>query len=279
MKYLILNRDKLIIQRSDGDIEIPAAFFTGACLELNVLIDKFEDFGVDVFSLLGMRNLSAFIGELFGAVVINRSSGTFRKNPHQDGYPDLLPMDSVGAALWKSLEPRRGEKEPFSPFAAGGIEIKATCGAVPTPAQLKKKGLTKPEIGTERIDLMRSYDWKAHHQWTNNLLGLLWDFVDTKPRIVACFYSHRLAVADWGGIIKPKEGGGRTTSVSIMTRDGVSKMYKDWLFVADDLRYVHFIDRYNGGSLLADYHKANSTLPSLSMGTGDSPAADISDTK
>ena len=168
-------------------------------------------------------------------------------------------MDPLGLDLWNTLLNHLREKEPFSPFLGGGIEIKATCGSVPTPKQLEKKGQQKPGIGDERIGMIKGYDWKAHHRETNNLLGLLWDFIDGKPRIVACFYSPRLKKEDWGEIIQPRAGGGRTTSVSIMSREGVRKMYEDWLFVVDDPRYIQFIDNFNKGSLIGDYKRANSS--------------------
>lgn len=268
MNYIIRDRPTLAIKRAGAPtLTGDAKLFTGASLEFNALIDQFEAFGVDVFPLLGMRNLSAFIGELYGAVVIKGSANFFRKNPHQDGYPDLLPMDEAGATLWKSLELRLRDKTPFSPFATGGIEIKATCGSVPTPAVMAKKNLQKPHIGDQRIEVMQSYDWKAHHRDTNNLLGIIWDFIERKPRIVAAFYSDRLTVDDWGEIIHPKDGGGRTTSVSIMTRGGIRKMYEDWLFVLDDPRYIKFIDARNRGTLLMDYSKASSRLPVRSKAT------------
>ena len=155
-------------------------------------------------------------------------------------------MDEVGNKLWQSLSSRLREKSPFSPFASGGVEIKATCGSVPTPEACAKKGLVKPDIGDQRISFLRSYDWKAHHQDTNHLLGLFWDFVDRKPKIVAGFYSPNLSKDDWGKIIHPKEGGGRTTSVSIMTREGVKRMCQSWVFVLNDSRYISFFERYNG---------------------------------
>ena len=40
--------------------------------------------------------------------------------------------------------------------------------------------------------------------------------------------------------MKPKAGGGRTTSVSIMTREGIKKMYDNTLLVIDDERYINF---------------------------------------
>jgi hypothetical protein len=154
-------------------------------------------------------------------------------------------MDPAGAALWERLKGRLREKAPFSPFATGGIEVKATCGSLPTPAQCQRRGFTKPDIGDQRIACMMGYDWKAHHRETNNLIGLLWDFVGQVPRIVAVFYSNELTTEDWGAIVKPKENGGRTTSVSIMNRRGIRRMYDGWLFAFRDKRYLEFIDRYN----------------------------------
>lgn len=127
----------------------------------------------------------------------------------------------------------------------GGIEIKSTCGSVPTPAQCSAQGFEKPDIGDQRVHCLRSYDWKAHHRETNNLIGILWDFIDGVPRIVAVFYSSTLSESDWGRIVQPRRGGGRTTSVSIMPRAGVQTMYDGWLFVLRDERYVAFLDGYD----------------------------------
>jgi hypothetical protein len=192
-----------------------------------------------------MRNLSAFIGELLAASLAKNSNGTLRKNPHQDGYPDLLIMDDEGAALWASLEGNLRAKKPFSPFRTGGIEVKATCGSVPTPAVLAKRGLEKPDLGDQRLNFLTGYDWKAHHQETNNLLSIFWDFVDRIPRVIAAFYCSSLTKADWGEIIQPQEGGGRTTSVSIMTKAGVKKMFDHWVVVLDDKDYQAFFEKRN----------------------------------
>ena len=64
-------------------------------------------------------------------------------------------------------------------------------------------------------------------------MGILWDFRERIPQIVALFYSDRLETLDWGSIIQPREGGGRTTSVSIMGKSGVRKMAEGCLFCAD----------------------------------------------
>ncbi len=191
-----------------------------------------------------MRNLSAFVGEVYVATLAQQSNGVLRKNPHQDGYPDLLLLDEDGMRCWENITDLQ-DKAPFSPFGGGGIEVKATCGAVPTPAMCRSKGFPKPEIGDTRAGIVTGYDWKAHHRETNNLIGLLWDFTDRVPEIVALFYSSLLTVSDWGNIVQPHEGGGRTTSVSIMTRQGVKKMAEGCLYCKASRDISTFIERYN----------------------------------
>ena len=122
---------------------------------------------------------------------------------------------------------------------------------MPTPKECAKKNTTKPGMGDTRITVLKGYDWKAHHRETNNLLGLLWDFDEKRrPRISAVFFGNNLAEGDWGKIVQPKAGGGRTTSVSIMPKRTVTKMYENWLVVIEDERYKEFLNRYNKGVLI-----------------------------
>ena len=251
MKYLLRNGCKVSIKRPDNSFSQLDTETIKASIEgFDSAIKRLREFEVDIFGLLGMRNLSSFVGELFGSYLLKQSDGLFIKNPHQDGYPDLLLLDKFGKPLWESLASRSQEKKPFSPFATGGIEVKATVGSVPTPKELAKKNMAKPDIGDQRVALLRGYDWKAHHRDTNNLLGILWDFINGAPSIAAVFYSNQLGAKHWGEIIQPKEGGGRTTSVSIMTREGVSVMYQGWLVVLDDERYIKFLNAHNRGGLI-----------------------------
>jgi hypothetical protein len=178
--------------------------------------------------------------------------GLLEKNPHQDGYPDLLLLDGKGKAAWDKLQKRLREKQPFSPFVTGGFEVKATCGSVPSAQVCVTRGTHKPDIGDQRIGLLQGYDWKAHHRETNHLFGIVWDFIDRMPCIVAVFYSGHLTQDDWGEIIKPKQDGGRTTSVSIMTRSGIKKMYEGWILIANSPEYARFFDRKNQATLLTD---------------------------
>jgi hypothetical protein len=236
-------------QRETVDVLI----FERALHDVHRVVDSItRDVPVDIFSILGMRNLSAFIGELFAKSLAKESGNRFIGNPHQDGYPDLLLMNNQGIQLFNEIRARAGlrDKSPFSPFPNGGLEIKATCGSVPTPAQCSKLGIEKPDMGETRISVMRGYDWKAHHRETNNLVGIIWDFIDGIPHIVAVFFGNNLTENDWGKIVQPTEGGGRTTSVSIMSRDGVNKMYQNWIAVENDSRYINFINKYNKGNCI-----------------------------
>ncbi|MGB1206598.1 MAG: hypothetical protein ACPG5B_13175 [Chitinophagales bacterium] len=251
MNYKIISQDDLRIISTHQNVSfLQKAKILEAIEFTHYIFDKFLDFEVDVFGILGMRNLSAFVGEVFAKALEKKSDGLLIKNPHQDGYPDLLLMDEKGKEYWQKLSDMLKDKAPFSPFVNGGIEIKATCGSVPTPAQCRKKGLEKPDIGDQRIGFLRKYDWKAHHRETNNLIGILWDFIDAVPRIVALFYSSDLTENDWGKIVKPKKGGGRTTSVSIMNRKGIQKMYEGTILVFDNERYINFLNRYNSSDKL-----------------------------
>lgn len=253
IKYIFKNSDGITFKGKNETLFLDIEILKKALRLTNENMDVLKEKVPDLFEILGMRNLSAFVGEMFVSSMSKSSNNLLIKNPHQDGYPDLLVMTKEGRALWEKLEENHQEKSPFSNFATGGIEVKSTCGSVPTPAQLRKKGLRKPEIGDSRIDFVRGYDWKAHHRETNNLIGIFWDFIDGKPVICGLFYGEDLEENDWGKIVQPKQGGGRTTSVSIMARPGIYKMYQSWIAVIDDPRYIKFFDKYNQASLIEDF--------------------------
>lgn len=240
----------ILISRNGENVAFPVENIVESVIVANRTFIQFSEINenLDLFSILGMRNLSAFVGEVYVASLAQQSNGFLMKNPHQDGYPDLLLLDDCGRNCLRRITDLH-DKSPFSPFLGGGIEVKATCGAVPTPTVCRRKGFSKPEIGDTRAGIVTGYDWKAHHRETNNLIGLLWDFTDRVPEIVALFYSSSLTTRDWGNIVQPHEGGGRTTSVSIMTRAGVKKMAEGCLYCKDNPVISAFIENYNHISL------------------------------
>ena len=249
--YVVSDQEGVGIARDGGAFApFPISVLRGAINLAHGFIDDMYAADLDIARVLGLRNLSAFVGELVATGIARASEGLFRMNPHQDGYPDLLLMDRRGRHELERLRGRMNEKGPFSPFTSGGIEVKATCGSVPSPKDCRAKGIPRPELGDPRIVCMNGYDWKAHHRETNNLVGVLWDFVDQRPRIAAMFYSSTLTESDWGAIVRPRPGGGRTTSVSIMNRVGIRKMYAGWLCVLADGGYREFLNKRNRDSLI-----------------------------
>lgn len=213
-------------------------------------------YDVNFFEILGMRNLSSFVGELFARELHKAYDKVLIKNPNQDGYPDLCALTNEGKAyICKNLD-RNGKplpnKELWSPYPFGGVEVKATCGNTPAAAVQ-----AKPLIGESRLPILLSAEWKAHHQQTQILLGLFWDFVDGIPTILAAFFRNDLETTvgkdnkDWAPTVRPKDGGSRTTSVSIMRHGksqdhGVKKMGQGWLVLPIDTGLLTPITRVFG---------------------------------
>lgn len=241
----ILNSNAIISHKGEAILtpqEVAEAmnFANNALMELSETTMRFD---INIFETLGMRNLSGMIGEYFARSVQKIAGGKLVSNLHQDGYPDLLLVNTPQKKayfdkLYTINNGRRYpiDKEHFSPFKYGGIEVKATCGSTPPASKVPK-----PLIGEQRVSLINSFDWKAHHRNTNNLLGVLWDFIDGLPIYVAAFYQDKLVVDDWGDIVQPREGGGRTTSVSIMKSRGIKKMCNQWVAVLDDPAYINLL--------------------------------------
>ncbi len=191
----------------------------------------------DLFELLGLRNLSALMGEIFAKQVLLAHRDKFLKNQNQDGYPDLCALTPESRTYLKKLTDSRGkintDKRYWSPYPYGGVEVKATCGNTPV-ASIKPK----PAIGMSRIETgLVSAEWKAHHRETKSLLGVYWDFVETLPTFLAAFYRNDLTVDDWGNMVVPREDS-HATSVSVMKRSGVKRMGEGWMVLPKDDFYL-----------------------------------------
>ena len=244
MKYVVnTKRDvvyKGIVVLTTQEVVNAINYANNALLKLNEVTQEFD---INIFETLGMRNLSGMVGEYFARSIMRLSNGRLQGNLHQDGYPDLLLTDTKEKndyfnTLYTIENGKKYpiSKEVFSPYKYGGIEIKATCGNTP-PAHI----VPKPLIGEQRVALLNSFEWKAHHRTTNHLLAILWDFINGNPTIVACFFQDNLDIEDWGRIVQPHEGGGRTTSVSIMQKSGIKKMCEGWVAVLDDSQYIELL--------------------------------------
>jgi len=248
MKKTYITRKNDIVYVNDNLILTNKQILDAVMFSNNAMSDLYNQtikFDINIFEVLGMRNLSGLVGEYLSRSLQRFSNGSLQSNLHQDGYPDLLLTNTIEQknyfeSLYTTIDGKKfpHNKSDFSPFKFGGIEVKATCGSTPSANQTPK-----PLIGQTRITLLKSFDWKAHHRETNNLIGILWDFIDFIPTVVAVFYSNELTIEDWGKIVKPKTDGGRTTSVSIMKKSSVKKMCKNWVIVLNDETYIQTLSK------------------------------------
>lgn len=88
-KVNILYKNRFVL--SSADIVEAMNYANRALKELSDTTMKFD---INIFETLGMRNLSGMIGEYFARSVAKISDGKLVSNLHQDGYPDLLLVDT-----------------------------------------------------------------------------------------------------------------------------------------------------------------------------------------
>jgi len=237
-KELAFTEKSSVLWSLDPEVVKKCVVTANAAIEL--IHDLSLMYGIELFEILGMRNLSSFVGEVFCKEIREMYSDKLIGNPNQDGYPDLCALTPEGKRYIKEKlrntdDSLKTDKSLWSPYPFGGVEVKATCGNTPASSIMPK-----PKLGEPRLPILVSAEWKAHHQLTKQLLGILWDFIDGLPTVLAAFYRNDLDTKegsknkDWGAIIHPREGGGRTTSVSIMKKgrskdEGVKKMGAGYL--------------------------------------------------
>ncbi len=270
LRFIVADRRPAAGLRFAVDEGVPWSFTPEAAflaieranLTLGLADDVLGMNGIPFYELLGTRNLGSFVGAVYGYSLRLEMPDQLMVNGHQDGYPDLCALTTEGKeyVARTRADGMEAAKKSWASYPFGGIEIKTTCGAVPTPTKARKK----PGIGDPRASLLTGADWKAHHRETNNLLGLFWDFIDGVPTVIGLFYRNDLTEADWGEVVLPASVGdvkasmddenvvelvddptervadakatgdqakkrGRTTSVSIMTGAAVKKMGKGWV--------------------------------------------------
>lgn len=61
---------------------------------LRALDEQTKAFDINIFETMGMRNLSGIVGEYLGKSLQRFSQGNLHSNLHQNGYPDLLLVNT-----------------------------------------------------------------------------------------------------------------------------------------------------------------------------------------
>ena len=86
-EYFVRGPEKIVVRRSGGSTAIPTAHSCPQSIRRMPLIDDLYGADLNIASILGLRNLSAFVGELFGAAVVRVSAGQFVRKPASGWIP------------------------------------------------------------------------------------------------------------------------------------------------------------------------------------------------
>ncbi|MDA9052944.1 hypothetical protein N9H65_02405 [Planktomarina temperata] len=217
------------------------------------LIPMFKKLDFDLFDILGQRNLSGFVGEVFVASLEKNLSG-FIKNPHEDGRPDVIDIQTVNAKdyFWGTCFSKyEGKTLPLktklAPFYFGGIEVKASIGG---HTQKTKKqfiddtGLKNFKIGVSRRNYVKTITYWGHHRKCENLIGLYYDFVEeagSAPQILAVMHSE-LEEADWTEVSIGRTGSKKTSNCHL-TSQGKTKLIQSTIIKTSLTKYASTFDR------------------------------------
>ena len=254
LDYIPINPIQYKTKITDEDVVIASRdlieVVIGTNKYLHTLSQQFNELEFDVYSTLGQRNLSGFIGEVFSRVFTKWISG-YLVNPHADGRPDILDVKSPESLNYFNKEcltlSEDGDLVPnrsvLAPFKYGGVEVKTTIGS---PINNYKKrlyddmGLNGFLVGTPRINYLSSITYWGHHTSCENLLGLYYDYCNKFngcPQIMALMHASLDPEIDWNPVSVGKEGSKKTsnTSLSLAGRkkifDGVVAVVKNDLYI------------------------------------------------
>lgn len=217
------------------------------------LFSAFQSSDFDLFKSLGQRNISGFIGEIYKNILASHSNELLT-NPHPDGRPDILLLDSNEAiSYFKSCfsiinNRNMPIKDLFTPFKYGGIEIKCSIGSAGkkrTNDFINKTG-HRFSLYEPRVGYINNITWWAHHSSSVNLLGLYYDYYEKSnnlPQIIAAFYSE-LDESDWNKVSHGNKNKKKTSNTSL-NKTGLNKMKSNCLFYCSDSPYISQLETMN----------------------------------
>ena len=216
MSYIV--KDKFSI---NAGFSVNAKQINDAVVQTNT---NLQNLPYTLYRSIDFKTTSAVIGSIFcDTLAANVKHGIV--NPIEKGHPDIIPVSGANA----SEEELRNYPQ--------GLEIKCTVGNIKKGAKLK--------AGKARITKLEGITWQAHHREVNELLGLIWDFVNSEckfnfPVITGAFYSDTLIEDDWGKISGTT---GRNTKVTGMKISGKLKMGSGWIALIDRQEYLDKFER------------------------------------
>lgn len=250
MEYIDFGREIVI-----RNISLTSSNLISTAIDTNSyirnLISIFNDINFDIFTSLGQRNISGFIGEIFKNILANNYPDLC-PNPHPDGRPDILALDTPDAIKHyaKCFSEVNGRnipvKDMFTPFKYGGLEVKCTIGSSSKYQTLQfiSDHNHAFSLYDSRVGYIDGINWWAHHSSSSNLLGLYYDYYapfNGTPQILAAFYSE-LTSDDWNAVSHGNPHNKKTSNTSL-NKNGVEKMKRQCMFSVSDTDYLNQLQR------------------------------------
>ena len=210
------------------------------------LIQIFNELDFDIFYSLGQRNISGFIGEIYKNILANKFD-TLCPNPHPDGRPDILSLDTEEirnyySTCFNNINGRLVPiKDLLTPFEYGGLEVKCSIGSsgkAQTTRFIADYGHSF-DLYNPRVGYLNGITWWAHHSNSSNLLGLYYDYYASEnniPQIIAALYSE-LTENDWNKVSIGNPNNKKTSNTSL-NKNGLTKMKNNCLFCCSDDNYI-----------------------------------------
>ncbi len=231
------------------DFSLSSSDLISAVKETNLYIENlvriFDDIGFDIFYSLGQRNISGFIGEIYKNILSSKHS-ELKPNPHPDGRPDILALDTPDAIAYYSecFSEVNGRmvpiKEMLTPFKYGGLEVKCSIGSSGKPQTqrfISEYGRAF-SLYDSRVGFLNGITWWAHHSSASNLLGLYYDYygpLNGTPQILAAFFAE-LTGEDWNAVSHGDPRNKKTSNTSL-NKNGLAKMKNNCVFCVSDAEY------------------------------------------
>lgn len=167
--------------------------------------DDTKNYEAPLLNNLPRKNLSGAVGEAFGQILA-KITGTLKKNPHEAGAPDFLPI-TESSKPWFQFPTKNY-------FTGGGFDTKASLS--------NNKEFSKVSAS-------------SHHDQTTTVLVVQWSYSeDEVPEIIGIFYTNKLTRDDWK--LSMGRPGSKTTNAAAMTASGKDKLRKGWIILRDDVK-------------------------------------------
>lgn len=200
----------------------------------------FDSSIVQFYTTLNQRNLSGFVGEVFKHVIFALNKN-YMPNPHPDGRPDILNLNSeIEKNYFEEVcfDPvsRAPLREYLAPFKYGGVEVKSSIGNTPSAGDL--------EIGQSRSELITGLNYWAHHAHECTLLGVYYDYCDqanNSPQIKGLIYCH-LVESDWNKVSVGRPDRKKTSNTSL-NQAGVGKLKRSLIMHSSESKYIKTLSR------------------------------------